>query len=1054
MMRLMLATLLVVSLLCAVAAGAEPTWKRHVAPWDTATQNQRRNFEEAYRRAWKQGGAGRSIARDLLQHVGDDDLDVRLWGLARACHQARAHDAAGELVDELLRSREPASDVLAADVLRWLAQSTDWSNYGLSRAVENYPDALCQRAAKLLDHRNPVVRALADWALSQRVRLQDGGTRSLDEMFWFTNDRRPWFQSWKRWSLDASQHLAHDYARQLAHLNLHGTPGRVGLAGRQVRQRLERMLADVESRSASSEKATFDQAFVRLQRAAEGGKLLEAQQAYVELRLAGRDVVRAARSEFPAEGVVYYTNPRIPGGVWNVNVAVTGRTNPPVGDIYVKRSADPAAEAREMRLDRRIGQGAIRGLDLHWDADRILFSYWLKPHSPRAQPYGYQIGNAHIYQMGLESGAVTQLTRSPGDNDIEPIFVPDGTIIFASDRSSYGNQCAGPFIQDKRCTTLYRLDPDRAADPVAISNNKDFDRHPSVLNDGSIAFMHWEYQERGLYHSHNAWRCRPDGTAMDAFYKQHISDLLSIRDVQQAPGSDACIATIQGHHDAHYGPIVRFNPSLGVNNTDSLRMITLGTSSWERSQQADFVFNQPVEQGGVHNRGGYYITPQPLSEKAFLTSHDFADTKVEFNLYYVDVWGNKELVHRDPRMSVFEAEALRQRETPPVLVDTVDPQAKYATAFLANVYRDLPGVEEGEVKYLRMSQALPLPAPVDYRDPGYDFNHLHYLPGDSTAQHFGHWVWSPRRTIGTVKVEQDGSAYFKVPAGTPVYLQALDEDYMEVRRMRASFTLQRGEFRSCIGCHETRPEAVDTRPVYPQKMLAAGPQTPKPPPWGINTVIDYEEHIQPILDQHCVGCHGQRDPAGGLEFSSRKVGGFMQSYRTMHGLESSDPTPIRDMKVHESLHPEARRDAYIRERNEVKRILLRMQANDQPGMLVNISDRTESEADVSQPRQFGSSQSRLIRVLLDDPTHREEVKARMSEEQWRLLVAWVDYNAYYHGTVLDKTFYARRQKNKGIPRVPIYLPSPWVPADLNPTFLNRKNSSIAPPPTDTALPEQ
>ena len=93
--------------------------------------------------------------------------------------------------------------------------------------------------------------------------------------------------------------------------------------------------------------------------------------------------------------------------------------------------------------------------------------------------------------------------------------------------------------------------------------------------------MHWEYQERDLYQLQNAWRCRPGGTNMDAFYKQHISVPHSIRDVQQAPDSPTCVATAQGHHDAHNGPVILFNPSLGINNPDTLQLVTPGTASVE-----------------------------------------------------------------------------------------------------------------------------------------------------------------------------------------------------------------------------------------------------------------------------------------------------------------------------------------------------------------------------------------------------------------------------------------------------------------------------------------
>jgi hypothetical protein len=150
----------------------------------------------------------------------------------------------------------------------------------------------------------------------------------------------------------------------------------------------------------------------------------------------------------------------------------------------------------------------------------------------------------------------------------------------------------------------------------------------------------------------------------------------------------------------------------------------------------------------------------------------------EYAIYYIDVWGHRELIHRDKVMSCFMPHPLRRRQRPPVIPDTVDPDA---TAFVADVYRDLPGVEPCTVKYLRISQRLMLPAPEDYEHPEYRFNHLHWFPGDSTGVHFGYWTFAPTRTIGIVKVEEDGSVYFKVPAGIPVYLQVLDENYCNAR---------------------------------------------------------------------------------------------------------------------------------------------------------------------------------------------------------------------------------------------------------------------------------
>ena len=67
--------------------------------------------------------------------------------------------------------------------------------------------------------------------------------------------------------------------------------------------------------------------------------------------------------------------------------------------------------------------------------------------------------------------------------------------------------------------------------------------------------------------------------------------------------------------------------------------------------------------------------------------------------------------------------------------------------------------------------------------------------------------------IGTVPLEADGSAYFKVPVDQAVYFQLLDENQMELRRMRSFISFQPGEQRACVGCHETKAVAPPDEPV-------------------------------------------------------------------------------------------------------------------------------------------------------------------------------------------------------------------------------------------------
>ena len=58
--------------------------------------------------------------------------------------------------------------------------------------------------------------------------------------------------------------------------------------------------------------------------------------------------------------------------------------------------------------------------------------------------------------------------------------------------------------------------------------------------------------------------------------------------------------------------------------------------------------------------------------------------------------------------------------------------------------------------------------------------------------------------LGTVPVESDGSAYFRIPSGMSVFFQALDADGFALQTMRSLTYVQPGQTLSCIGCHESR----------------------------------------------------------------------------------------------------------------------------------------------------------------------------------------------------------------------------------------------------------
>jgi hypothetical protein len=110
-----------------------------------------------------------------------------------------------------------------------------------------------------------------------------------------------------------------------------------------------------------------------------------------------------------------------------------------------------------------------------------------------------------------------------------------------------------------------------------------------------------------------------------------------------------------------------------------------------------------------------------------------------------------------------------------------------------------------------------------------------------------------RWVLGTVPVEADGSAYFKVPAYRELFFQILDERGMAVQSMRSGTAIRHGEKLVCQGCHENKHQAASASDGIPLALRRA-PSEPKPDVDGSNP-FSYPRLVQPVLDRNCVKCH-------------------------------------------------------------------------------------------------------------------------------------------------------------------------------------------------------
>jgi hypothetical protein len=318
-------------------------------------------------------------------------------------------------------------------------------------------------------------------------------------------------------------------------------------------------------------------------------------------------------------------------------------------------------------------------------------------------------------------------------------------------------------------------------------------------------------------------------------------------DLRAIPGSHKIVGTATPHHGQAYGSIILIDPR--VSDDDAMAPVKRITP------EVGF----PESQGGKQ----VYGTPWPLSEDYHLVVYDSemqhknasqgdkTKPRGDYGIYLLDTFGNKVLIYRDPEIACLSPMPLRARPKPPVLPEKSNrlednPEMEGMMAVM-NVYDSLlPWPEKTKIKALRIYQIHPCSVPSGSAP---------HETGQRIAEAKDS-VNLTRRIIGTVPVEADGSAYFKVPALKELYFQALDEDGLAVQSMRSATWIQPGEQLVCMGCHEPKHRAPLQQKTTALALQRA-PSIPVPDVDGTDP-FSYPRLVQPVLDKHCVSCHDEK----------------------------------------------------------------------------------------------------------------------------------------------------------------------------------------------------
>jgi len=505
--------------------------------------------------------------------------------------------------------------------------------------------------------------------------------------------------------------------------------------------------------------------------------------------------------------------------------------------------------------------GLIRDPEVSFSGDKILFSYRKNMED-----------DYHIYEMNSDGTNLKQLTFAKGVSDIDPLYLPNKQIVFSSTREPKYCMCNRHIMAN-----LYRMNPD-GSNIVQLGKSTLFEGHAALMEDGRLVYDRWEYIDRNFGDAQGLWTVNPDGTRHAIYYGNNTNSPGGIIDPRPVPGSNLMLCIFGSCHDRPWGALALIDRSRGVDGKEAVVKIwpdnaleMMGKGDWDTFMQLD----------------SRYEDPFPISQTHFLVSKSIHLEKKQghhpvgekMGIYLVDMAGNEILIHEDDSLSCFDPMPLaarnRPREIPTARLFDDSP----GNFYVQDVYEGthMKNVERGTVKYLRVVES---PEKRTYTEAAW---------GGQGQQAPGvNWhSFEIKRILGTIPVEEDGSANFLAPSDRFLYFQLLDEDKKMVQSMRSGVIIHPGETNGCIGCHEDRLSA----PLNLINMPMALRKKPHSIAQNTNTelVFSYINDVQPIFDKNCISCHDfNKAAASHLVLAGDRNPYFNASYVDLHVKKQID----------------------------------------------------------------------------------------------------------------------------------------------------------------------
>ncbi len=535
------------------------------------------------------------------------------------------------------------------------------------------------------------------------------------------------------------------------------------------------------------------------------------------------------------------------------------------GSQLIRATINPdGTVSQELLLDEP--NGIIRDPALSFDAKTLLF----------AKRTSLEKDDYHIWKMDLATKAIRQITfnglvkradmpegEGPHErdftlicSDIEPCWLPDGTILFQSTRCCHSVDCWPLPVSN-----MYRCEADGSrVRRVGFDQVQTF--YPQLMDDGRVSYTRWEYNDRNSGGLQQVYAMNPDGMKQTGLFANNSDFPFSLMHTRGIPGTRDIMMISCGHHVGQKGKLVRsrlaegddytswtYDPAKSVWGMDTRprhmvfpgeRVLTIPWSVWD-NPAGPAVTNvpgmyyvagaamtaapgvQPTRMAHEHNFdvfdmytqfGPQWAYPFPLGGGDLLVSfmpegNSFhrGPYSSRFGIYAMTEAGERELLAFDWGNHCMQPIALKARKMPERVMAKLDYREGFGTYYVQNVYAGAAakGIPKGAVKKLRVIGLEYRPVHI-----GWNWQYGWYTVQGKigTPISVGNGAYDVKHVLGEADVEADGSCSVQVPARTPVYFQLVDKDGCAIQTMRSWSTLMPGEVNGCIGCHEHPHQAA------------------------------------------------------------------------------------------------------------------------------------------------------------------------------------------------------------------------------------------------------